>query len=156
MIKSLIQIFVTLLITVSFHSHAENEDKYWYTSKGGEFLVRDSLSGNLHALLSTSKSGKYSVYIIMFDSSCKDKSSEILSHNPIYINDVLTRYQQYCDGERRYFMPATNAGRENLLKEFRLKNVVKVRTHDGQSNFSFSAKGFVAKLDELKLSSKGI
>ncbi|MFC5077536.1 hypothetical protein VTH8203_04599 [Vibrio thalassae] len=156
MTKSLANFFALLLLCLPFYSHSADEDKEWYTSKGGEYLVRDSLHGNLHALLSTSKSGTQSVYIVMRDSDCVDQSSDIISHDPIYINGTLTRYNQYCDGERRYFMPATRAGRENLLNEFKLKNVVKVKTYDGDTTFSFSAKGFTAKLKALNVSKKGI
>jgi len=149
---------VALSVTVlsSFSVLAESEVEAWYISKGNEYLVRDSIHGNLHALLSIAKSGKPSVYIIMFDSDCEESSGDIISHNPIYVNGTLTRYQQYCDGQRRYFMPATEAGRSHIVNEFKLRNFVEIKTHDESGRFLFSAKGFSNFLQKLKLDQQGI
>ncbi|MBE7927632.1 hypothetical protein [Pseudomonas saudiphocaensis] len=145
-----------LMLSFPFSSWAESEIEAWYTSKGNEYLVRDSVHGNLHALLSISKGGEPFVYIIMFDKDCKESSGNIFSHNPLYINGTLTQYQQYCDGERRYFMPATEAGRAHLIQEFKIKNFVEIETHDKSFKNIYSAKGFTSHLNKLTLRGKGI
>lgn len=138
--------------------HADEEIEEWYTSKGGEYLVKDSVHGNLYALLSNSQSGEPSVYIIMYDEDCKDQSDDIISHNPLYVNGVLTRYQQYCDSddERRYFLPATEAGRSNLVKEFKEKKFVEIKSHNDDFNFIFTGQGFTALYDLMVLQNSGI
>lgn len=152
--KNILLLVSTLLFSSSVFS--ESEVEAWYISKGNEYLVRDSVHGNLHALLSTAQSGKPFVYIFMFDSDCKDASTNVMAHNPVYVNNTLTRYQQYCDGERRYFMPATEAGRAHIVKEFKLRDFVEIKTHDESFKAIFSAKGFTSYFNKMVLERQGI
>lgn len=154
--KSRKLLFLAVTLLFASPSFSESEVEAWYTSKGNEYLVRDSVHGNLHALLSTAKSGKPFVYIVMFDSDCKDASTDVIAHNPIYVNNMLTRYQQYCDGERRYFMPASEAGREHIVREFTLRNFVELKTHDESFKAIFSAKGFTTYFNKVVLERQGI
>lgn len=134
----------------------ESEVDAWYLSQGNEYMVRDSINGNLHALMSVSKAGTPYVYIFMYDSDCEKDEGNIIPHNPLKINGVLTRYNQYCDGSRRYFLPATDAGREYLISEFKKKNFVEVATHDGSFRALFSAKGYTGVYNKVVLTRSGI
>lgn len=151
-VRSLIGAFAFLVGTAS----AEGEVDAWYLSQSDEYMIRDSIHGRLHALMSVSKSGKPYVYIFMYDSDCEKDDGNITSHNPLKINGVLTRYNQYCDGSRRYFLPATDAGREHVINEFKMKNFVEVTTHDETFRSLFSAKGFTAIYNKVVLAQSGI
>ena len=150
------KLIMLVFIFVSGVANAENEVDGWYLSKGGDYLVRDSIKGNIHAKIGVAKSGKVYVYFNMFDSDCKGDSGDIISHNPLYINDTLTRYSQYCDKEERYFLPATEAGHNHLISEFKLKSFVEVRLHDGSGKLLFSAKGFTDAFNKVTVKNSGI
>ena len=155
--KNIMAVFL-LLTSVMFSciSNAEAEIESWYLSKGGEYLVRESIDGSLHSLLSTSKAGNVTVYMFMFDTSCKDENSDVINHNPLYVNNTLVRFSQYCDGERRYFYPSSDAGRNHMINEFIKKDFVEVKAHDNSYTKLFSAKGFTKIYNEMKLKSEAI
>jgi len=157
MIKhKIIKLTFLLSIFTASVSYAESEIEEWYLSKSGDYLVRDSVNGTLHAQLANSKSGNPEVYIFMFDSDCEGKESTITSHNPLYVNGTLVRYLQYCEGERRYFFPATTEGRKYLFSEFKNKSFVDISTHNKSFTAIFSAKGFSKSLKEIQVNSKAI
>lgn len=154
------RVFISLIVGVfalgAGIASAESEVDAWYLSKSDEYMVRDSINGNLHATMSTSKAGTPYVYIFMHDSDCEKDDGNITTHNPLKINGVLTRYNQYCDGSRRYFLPATDAGREHLINEFKKRNFVEVATHDDSFRSLFSAKGFTDIYNKVVLRRSGI
>jgi len=135
---------------------AEDEVDAWYLSKGGEYLVRESINGYMHALMSTAKSGKPYVYLVAHDPDCEKDPGNVIGHNPLYVNGVLTRYSQYCDGSRRYFLPATDAGRMHVINEFKQKKFVEITTHDGGFKALFSAKGFTDIYNKVVFLNAGI
>ncbi|MBE4618264.1 hypothetical protein [Vibrio navarrensis] len=155
--KNVMAVFL-LFTSVIFScvSNAEGEIESWYLSKGGEYLVRESIDGSLYSLLSTSKAGDLTVYMFMFDASCKDENSDVINHNPLYVNNKLVRFSQYCDGERRYFFPSSDAGRNHIVNEFKKKEFVEVKAHDNSYTKLFSAKGFTKIYNEMKLKSEAI
>lgn len=154
--KLTLKLLIFTLAALPLSTFADGEIDAWYTSKGNEYLVRDSINGSLHALLSIANSGKPNVYIVMYDSECEGASTEIISHNPLYINNTLTQYRQYCNGERRVFMPATEAGRAHIIQEFKLRNFVEIKTHNQDFRALFSAKNFTHYLNEITIQGQGI
>lgn len=145
-----------LLMLASVSAHAEPEREGWYLSTGGEYLVREKHNGNLHALLSTSRGGETVVYVYYFDEDCKTETSNMQTHDPLEINGTLVRYQQYCDGDRRYFLPATEAGRAYLLQAFRSSNQVEFVMLDQTTRFLFSARGFTAMQTKMEAVRRGL
>ncbi|WP_434565678.1 hypothetical protein QFW85_10895 [Vibrio chagasii] len=143
-------------IFFSSSMYAEGEIEQWYLSKGGEYLVRESINGSLHSLLSTSKAGDLNVYIFMFDSSCENKSTDVINHDPLYVNNKLVRFSQYCDDDRRYFYPSSEAGRNHMISEFKKRDFVEVKAHDNSYRTLFSAKGFTKIYNDLNLKSEAI
>lgn len=134
----------------------EAERQGWYLSTGGEYLVREQHAGNLHALLSTSRAGETVVYVYYFDNDCKTETTHMQPHDPVEINGTLVRMQQYCDGDRRYFLPATDAGRAFLVQAFRSSNRVEFVLMDQTHRFLFSAKDFIAMQRRLEESRRGL
>ena len=70
--------------------NADEEMREWYLSEDDNYLVRESIYGNLHALLSVSNAGEPNVYIIMDDSDCEGDSGDITGHDSLYIVTTLT------------------------------------------------------------------
>lgn len=143
-------------MVVSGVSNAAGEIESWYKSEGGEYLVRDSIHGELHSQLSTSKVGNISVYLFYLDSSCEGKNSDVVAHDPLLINDKLVRYLQYCDGSRRYFFPATTEGRNYLINEFIKRDFVEIKTYNKDFSSLFSAKGFTKLYNQMKAKEEAI
>lgn len=149
---------LTMALSVFFvgAANAETEVDAWYLSKGNEYLVKEATGSTLYGLVSISKGGKPFVYIVNFDKDCEGSDSNIIRHDPLLINGVLTRFNQYCEGTRRYFLPASDAGREHIINEFKKKNFVEVAAHDGKYKFLFSAKGFTDAYNKVIIGNSGI
>ena len=98
---------------------AEPEKEAWYLAKDGKYLIRDSLNGNLHGEINISKAGKTSIYFRMINDACKGLNSDVSALDPLYINGTLVKFNFYCDGNLSYIMPATDSGRDYLIKEFK-------------------------------------
>ncbi len=135
---------------------AENEKEGWYVSKSGFHMVQESNHGQLYAKIDLSKAGKVSVYFQLFDDSCKGKDLTIMTHDPIYIGGVLVKINHYCDGDSRYFMPVTDAGREHLINEFKFKKSVEVKMYDASKTFLFATKGFSEAFAKMSITSSAI
>nr|WP_086938800.1 hypothetical protein [Thaumasiovibrio occultus] len=118
------------------------EQQAWYVSQGEEYLVQEQRHGALYALLTTSVEDDIGVYLFFNDADCRGDDGQVLSHEPLYINDQLVRFSQYCDAPRRYLVPTTANGRYFLIDEFVKRRSVDISSADHRFTATFSAMGF--------------
>lgn len=129
---------------VSLNIHAEGEMDGWYTSNNGLYLVREMVYGKLYGQMTYSKSNQIRFYIIdPNDQDCVKKiGTDIISHDPLYINKKLVRMNQYCDANIHYYYPATDEGNSFVIKQFNNSESVEIKMYDDSIRFIFSGKNF--------------
>lgn len=136
-------IFLTSLLMFSTNTYAEGEMDGWYTAKNGSYLVQEMIYGYGYAELANSMNNKPHIYMFFFDpEGCKKIGTEILTHNPIYINKKLVRFSQNCVDDRHMFYATTDEGNDYIIKQFLKSDVVEYRPYDSEIKYLFSAKNF--------------
>lgn len=155
MFKLTIVIFFAFFNSSAFSAGEMDE---WYTAKNGMTLVQEMVYGNLYALLGKSKEKQIRVYIIsMNDPECPKIGSDVIAHNPIYVNDKLVRFSQYCDSQNTHFYyPTTDEGNAHTIKQFKKSTLVEMRVYDSNIKYLFSAKNFNTVLSNMSIENKGI
>lgn len=153
--KLAIVIFFTFFNSSAFSAGEMDE---WYTAKNGMTLVQEMVYGNLYALLGKSNGEQIRVYIIsMNDPDCPKIGMGVIAHNPIYVNDKLVRFSQYCNNENtHFFYPTTDEGNAHIIKQFMKSELVEMRMYDSNIKYLFSAKNFNTALSNMSIEDKGI
>ncbi|EHD2271104.1 MULTISPECIES: hypothetical protein [Vibrio] len=146
-------IYTLILSILSFSAVSGSEVDAWYTSKGGDYLVKDSIHGVTYGLIGVSKAGDMTVYFQFWEEECSSLLGDgVQAHDPIKVNGQLVRMLQSCDGKWRTIFAASDKGRDYIINQFKKKNFVELKGYDDSYKLLFSAKNFT-KLFNLKVSS---
>lgn len=136
----------------------EEESERWYESKGGHYVVKEVLSGLSFAEVGMSKENEPRVYIVIpVSKTCaKSEDSKMVEQDPMLVNDVLTKFQYYCDDGSMVFLASTDRGNNHLIEQFKSKKVVEIKSYKGDITLLFSAAGFTKYLNLLNVSKDAI
>ncbi|WP_461535186.1 hypothetical protein [Spongorhabdus nitratireducens] len=147
-------IFIPLLFSKSLFAADINE---WYETEEGDYAIEEALHGSMYATLSESVAGDLSVYIEKYDEDkCDGSNEDVSNHEPVYINDVLVKMSQACNGSWFTIFPSSDKGRDYLINEFKVKRNVIIESYQNEYKLLFSAKGFSKSLKLQKLNKLAI
>ncbi|WP_104401800.1 hypothetical protein [Vibrio penaeicida] len=146
-------IYTLILSILSFSALSSSEVDAWYTSKGGDYLVKESIHGVAYGLIGVSKAGDMAVYFQFWEEECFSLLGDgVKAHDPIKVNNQLVRMLQSCNGNWRTIFAASDKGRKYIINQFKKKKFVELKGYDDSYRLLFSAKNFT-KLFNLKVSS---
>ncbi len=149
------KLLFSLLLLIPLSAIADETTKGWYFSKGGAYMVKDSIYKDIYAAIYSLDTDEIRVYFYFLDPK-ECESEEISEHKPIYINKKLVKYAQLCVGYKRMLFPSTKEGHIYLLNEFKKRNFVEVKGLNSKIIALFSAKNFIRSVNELKAIKKAI
>jgi hypothetical protein len=134
------------------------QSERWYESKGGHYVVKEILHGGSFAQIALSKKNEPRIYIVIpaSDTCSKSEDGNFVEQDPILVNDVLTKFQYYCDGGSMMFLASTDRGNKHLIEQFKSKKVVEIKSYKGSVTLLFSAAGFTEYLNLLTISKEAI
>lgn len=133
----------------------EYDEWQWYEASSGFMVKEQRNSGAAIGRISLDDTGSIKFIIEHVDPNCDENNKSLYPSDLIKVNSVTIKMTQKCIIKNQFIItrtlhPATDAGMEYVLNEFKKKSKVNMTDSYGRSIYLFSANGFMNFYSQLK------